>query len=62
MFGGVGKCEGIVLYRASFNLQSLICFWITTVASAFFFSCFKQECDQVHIEDVASDDNGQDLR
>lgn len=28
----------------------------------FFFSCFKQECDQVHIEDVASDDNGQDLR
>lgn len=37
MFGGVGKCEGIVLYRASFNLQSLICFWITTVASAFFF-------------------------
>lgn len=22
----------------------------------------KQECDQVHIEDVASDDNGQDLR
>lgn len=24
-------------------------------------SCFK-ECDQVHVEDVASDDNGQDLR
>lgn len=25
--------------------------------------CFHlKECDQVHIEDVASDDNGQDLR
>lgn len=22
----------------------------------------SQECDQVHIDDVASDDNGQDLR
>lgn len=22
----------------------------------------SQECDQVHVEDVASDDNGQDLR
>lgn len=28
----------------------------------FFFFFLKQECDQVHIEDVASDDNGQDLR
>ena len=25
-------------------------------------SCFPQECDQVHIDDVSSDDNGQDLR
>lgn len=23
---------------------------------------FFQECDQVHVEDVASDDNGQELR
>lgn len=23
---------------------------------------FQQECDQVHIDDVSSDDNGQDLR
>lgn len=23
---------------------------------------FFQECDQVHIDDVSSDDNGQDLR
>lgn len=23
---------------------------------------FSQECDQVHIDDVSSDDNGQDLR
>lgn len=23
---------------------------------------FEQECDQVHIDDVSSDDNGQDLR
>lgn len=23
---------------------------------------FFKECDQVHVEDVASDDNGQDLR
>ena len=23
---------------------------------------FIQECDQVHVEDVASDDNGQELR
>jgi len=28
----------------------------------FFFVFLNQECDQVHIEDVASDDNGQDLR
>lgn len=28
-----------------------------------FLSIFSlQECDQVHVEDVASDDNGQDLR
>lgn len=27
----------------------------------FFFPPFSQECDQVHIDDVASDDNGQDL-
>lgn len=25
-------------------------------------SFFAQECDQVHIDDVSSDDNGQDLR
>lgn len=25
-------------------------------------SSISQECDQVHIDDVASDDNGQDLR
>lgn len=24
--------------------------------------CVFQECDQVHIDDVSSDDNGQDLR
>lgn len=24
--------------------------------------CVLQECDQVHIDDVSSDDNGQDLR
>lgn len=24
--------------------------------------CLHQECDQVHVEDVASDDNGQELR
>lgn len=23
--------------------------------------CYFQECDQVHIDDVSSDDNGQDL-
>ena len=28
----------------------------------FFPFYFLQECDQVHIDDVASDDNGQDLR
>ncbi len=26
------------------------------------FPFISQECDQVHIDDVASDDNGQDLR
>uniref|UniRef100_A0A672T303 Eyes absent homolog n=1 Tax=Sinocyclocheilus grahami TaxID=75366 RepID=A0A672T303_SINGR len=31
-----------------------------TMAALFFFACF-QECDQVHIDDVSSDDNGQDL-
>lgn len=29
-----------------------------TARSAF----YLKECDQVHVEDVASDDNGQDLR
>lgn len=28
----------------------------------FFLLCALQECDQVHIDDVSSDDNGQDLR
>lgn len=57
----VGKCEGFVLYHTFFNLQISVYFWITTVRLYFYFF-LKQECDQVHIEDVASDDNGQDLR
>ncbi len=36
-------------------LVNMFCFF-----SFLFF--FIQECDQVHIDDVASDDNGQDLR
>lgn len=28
----------------------------------FFFSYTPQDCDQIHIDDVSSDDNGQDLR
>ena len=27
-----------------------------------FFSSTPQDCDQIHIDDVSSDDNGQDLR
>lgn len=27
-----------------------------------FLYMWMQECDQVHVDDVASDDNGQDLR
>lgn len=62
VFGVVGKCERIVLYHASLNLQFGMFLDYNSGFCFFFFSCFKQECDQVHIEDVASDDNGQDLR
>ena len=32
------------------------------VANEYFFAFDLMECDQVHIDDVATDDNGQDLR
>lgn len=28
----------------------------------FVFSHFHKDCDQIHVDDVSSDDNGQDLR
>lgn len=34
---------------------------IFTMADAHFFFNDIEECDQVHIDDVSSDDNGQDL-
>lgn len=34
---------------------------IFNMADAFFFFNDLEECDQVHIDDVSSDDNGQDL-
>jgi hypothetical protein len=35
---------------------------IFKLADAHLFYNDLEECDQVHIDDVASDDNGQDLR
>lgn len=58
----LANVRGLLYLSVFFSLQILISFWITTAAFDFFFFCLKQECDQVHIEDVASDDNGQDLR
>lgn len=34
---------------------------IFTMADSHFFFNDVEECDQVHIDDVSSDDNGQDL-
>lgn len=55
----------LVMWRdcfiSHFNLKISGCFWIPT-AWLYFYFLLQQECDQVHIEDVASDDNGQDLR
>lgn len=39
--------------------QRIIAVWNTQHACV---CCVFQECDQVHIDDVSSDDNGQDLR
>lgn len=30
--------------------------------TVYFFPYTSQDCDQIHIDDVSSDDNGQDLR
>lgn len=35
--------------------------FIFTMADNHFFFNDVEECDQIHIDDVASDDNGQDL-
>jgi hypothetical protein len=35
---------------------------IFTLADAHFFFNDLEQCDQVHIDDISSDDNGQDLR
>jgi hypothetical protein len=35
---------------------------IYTLADAHFFLNDVEQCDQVHIDDISSDDNGQDLR
>lgn len=37
-------------------------FTLNRSSQYFHFLFISQECDQVHIDDVASDDNGQDLR
>lgn len=47
--------EGIVLSRD----RRKVCLERRLTRS---FSVSPQECDQVHIDDVSSDDNGQDLR
>lgn len=41
-------CTGAALWNRSLHTSALF--------------SISQECDQVHIDDVASDDNGQDLR
>lgn len=43
----------IILFQIFFhNIYSLL----------YFFLSASQDCDQIHIDDVSSDDNGQDLR
>lgn len=53
----LGNVKGLVSITVS-----LICKCQCVSDFIFVFFCLYQECDQVHIEDVASDDNGQDLR
>lgn len=44
-----------LIKSAYFNSDCLLYFFFSSVL-------LLQECDQVHIDDVSSDDNGQDLR
>uniref|UniRef100_A0A672T3C7 Eyes absent homolog n=1 Tax=Sinocyclocheilus grahami TaxID=75366 RepID=A0A672T3C7_SINGR len=52
--------ETIIVFHSLLTGSYANRFGRLTMAALFFFACF-QECDQVHIDDVSSDDNGQDL-
>lgn len=54
--GGSPKEERTCLYMDS-TLKTDLLIYISALSLL-----ISQECDQVHIDDVASDDNGQDLR
>lgn len=45
-------------YNMGYELETLI----YNLAEMHFFFSELMDCDQVHIDDVSSDDNGQDLR